>query len=254
MPNIRLLIEYNGSKFHGWQHQPGLRTVQKELHGALETVLREKIHHVQASGRTDEGVHARRQVVNFKCEKTPDLVILRRSISSILRNDLAVHSAEIAPDNFHSLRDACGKTYRYTVYHHDVPPVLDSGRVWLVNRQLDPQIMVEAAAAMVGTHDFKSFQGAKCGSPSSIKSIYESRIEFKAPYIIYTVTGSGFLKHMVRNIVGTIVDFGRGEGKRSSMREVLEARDRKAAGVKAPPWGLCLEKVWYEDPIIPYKD
>jgi tRNA pseudouridine38-40 synthase len=245
VPNIRLLIEYNGSKFHGWQHQPGLRTVQKELHGALETVLREKIHHVQASGRTDEGVHARRQVVNFKCEKTPDLVILRRSISSILRNDLAVHSAEIAPDNFHSLRDACGKTYRYTVYHHDVPPVLDSGRVWLVNRQLDPQIMVEAAAAMVGTHDFKSFQGAKCGSPSSIKSIYESRIEFKAPYIIYTVTGSGFLKHMVRNIVGSLLLVGDGRKPLDFIEEVLRKKDRTQAGPTAPPHGLYFYHVAY---------
>lgn len=246
MPNIKLVIEYDGSSFHGWQRQIGFRTVQETLHQVLETILREKIHHVQASGRTDEGVHAKRQVVNFRCEKTPDLAVLRKSVSSILKNELAVHEATIVDDSFHSLRSAVAKTYRYIIYNHDVPPVLDKGKVWLVHRDLNLEAMSVAAKEIVGTHDFSSFRGAKCGAPNPVKTIYESSLEFNPPYIIYTVTGSGFLKHMVRNIVGSLVDFGRGEAKCGSMTELLEKRDRKLAGVTAPPWGLCLEKVWYE--------
>lgn len=254
MPNIKLIIEYNGAQFHGWQQQPGLRTIQSELHRALEIILREDIAHVQASGRTDEGVHARRQVVNFRCQQTPDLTVLRRSISSILKSEVAVHSAEVVEDSFHSLRDAVAKTYRYTIYNHDVPPVLDKGRVWLVNKELNLEIMKSAAAQLVGTHDFKSFQGAKCGAPDTVKTIFESRLDFNQPYILFTITGSGFLKHMVRNIVGTLVDIGRGEAKNNSMKEIIAAQNRQIAGMTAPPWGLCLEQVWYSDPEVPFKN
>lgn len=254
MPNIRLVIEYNGSRFHGWQKQPGLRTIQSELHQVLETVLREKIHHVQASGRTDEGVHARRQVVNFRCQQLPDLTVLRRSISSILKGEVAVHKAEIAEDSFHSLRDAVAKTYRYTIYNHDVPPVLDAGQVWLVHKELDLELMQTAASELVGTHDFKSFQGAKCGAPDTVKTIFESRLDLNLPYILFTITGSGFLKHMVRNIVGTLVDIGRGEAKIQDMKAIMLAQNRQSAGMTAPPWGLCLERVWYTDPEIPFRN
>ncbi len=254
MPNIKLIIEYDGSKFHGWQQQPGLRTIQSEMQRVLEVVLREKIAHVQASGRTDEGVHAKRQVCNFRCESMPDLVTLRRSISSILKNEVAVHEAEVVGDRFHSLKDAVAKTYRYTIYNHDVPPVLDNGRVWLVHRNLNIQLMKVSAQALVGSHDFKSFQGAKCGAPDTVKEIFESRIEVKNHYVIFTVTGSGFLKHMVRNIVGTMVDLSSGEGRLMPMAEIIAAKSRAAAGMTAPSWGLCLERVWYDTPQVPYPE
>ena len=154
MPNIKLIIEYNGAKFHGWQFQPGQRTIQEELHKTLELVLREKIHHVQASGRTDVGVHAEAQVVNFFVSKIPDLVRLRRSVSSILKGELSVHSAAVVDDSFDSRKSSIAKTYRYTIYHTDVPPVLDSGQVWLVHDPLDIVGLIETAQDLIRKHDF----------------------------------------------------------------------------------------------------
>ncbi|MDZ4785286.1 MAG: tRNA pseudouridine(38-40) synthase TruA [bacterium] len=245
MANIRLLLEYDGSKFHGWQKQPSVRTVQEELHKVLELVLQEKIHHVQCSGRTDEGVHSRGQVANFFVEKVPDLIRLKRSVSSIMKGDLSVLEVEIVPDTFHSLRSAKSKFYRYVIYNSDVPPVLEKGQVWLVHRDLDIERMKREALLLLGKQDFACFQGSGCGSTSTIKTIYKSEIISNPPYIYYEVIGSGFLKHMVRNIVGTLVEFGKNEGKASSMKELLESKNRQLAGPTAPGWGLCLEYVEY---------
>ncbi len=248
MPNIRLTIEYDGQHFHGWQKQIGVRTIQEELHKTLELVLRQKIAHVQSSGRTDEGVHARQQVVNFFTEGPVDLNRLRLSVSSIHKGELSVLKADIAPDDFHSLRSAKGKLYRYIIYHSDVPPVLDKGRVWLVHRDLDIERMKLEAKDLIGRHDFKSFQGSRSKVNSTYKTIFSSEIISNPPYIYYQVRGSGFLKHMVRNIVGTLVELGSKDGRCIPIKDLLMERDRSKAGPTAPSWGLCLEKVYYTDP------
>ncbi|MCB0318731.1 MAG: tRNA pseudouridine synthase A, partial [Bdellovibrionales bacterium] len=132
MPKVRLIVEYDGSKFNGWQEQPNLRTLQGEIRKALSLVLREDINWVLASGRTDAGVHARAQTVVFKCEQTPDLDRLINGVSNILKNEVSILEASLAEDNFHPIKDAIKKHYRYTIYRPAAPPVLDFGKVWHV--------------------------------------------------------------------------------------------------------------------------
>jgi tRNA pseudouridine38-40 synthase len=245
---ICLVIEYDGQGFSGWQIQPGQRTVQGELHRVLEMVLRQPIAVVHSSGRTDAGVHARRQVVHFHVETPPpDFIVFRRSISSLLRGEVAVLSAEIESDEFHSRRSAIKKQYSYRILHRDTPPVLDKGYVWYIPVELAIARMQEEAAAVIGTHDFKSFQGADCHARSSVKTIYESEWIWDDPYLTYRVVGSGFLKHMVRILVGTFVDIGKQPDSSASMTAILSAQSRLAAGVTAPPYGLFLDYVEYPE-------
>lgn len=245
VPNIKLVLEYNGAGFCGWQAQPGMRTVETELRRVLEVVLREKIGPIQASGRTDSGVHARGQVINFKLENAPDLGRLARAVSSLLRHEVTVHSAEIVPDDFHSRRSARSKQYTYTIYTRNCPPVLDRERVWFVPRKLDLAAMKAAATQLIGLHDFSSFRDSECGAPDPEKEIFESELRVDLPYLYYRVVGDGFLKQMVRNIVGTLVAVGDGR-LALSIPELFAARDRKLAGVTAPAHGLCLDWVSYE--------
>ena len=246
MPNIRFVLEYDGSGFCGWQKQPGLRSIEGELQRAIETVLRLKIDHVTAAGRTDSGVHARGQVVNFRVPELPDLSRLQRGVSALLRRELAVLSAEVVPDTFHARFSACRKQYSYSILHRQVPPVLERGRVWFVALPLDVPAMMQAASELIGERDFSSFRGANCTQKSPVKEIFESAVTVHGEQIVYRVVGSGFLKQMVRNIVGTLVAIGKGQA-RGSMREILEARDRGAAGMTAPAYGLCLDWVSYDE-------
>ncbi len=245
MPNVRLILEYNGKGFHGWQTQPGLRTIETELLRALRIVLREDIGPLYVSGRTDSGVHARGQVVNFFVAQNPDLLRLMRSVSSLLRGELAVRSAEIVPEDFHARKSALSKQYSYTLYHAANPPVLERGQAWYVGAKLDILKMQSLALECVGTHDFTSFRGHGCMAKSAVRTIFESEISWEEPYLRYRVVGQGFLKQMVRNIVGTLVELGRERLALPSISEVLAAKDRRAAGPTAPAHGLCLDWVRY---------
>ncbi|RMG42816.1 MAG: tRNA pseudouridine(38-40) synthase TruA [Candidatus Dadabacteria bacterium] len=245
LANIKLVIEYNGAGFHGWQKQPGLRTIEAELEKAISTVLRKPVSPIYAAGRTDAGVHARGQVVNFYFDGELDLERLSRGVSSIMRPELTVISAEFVPQDFHARKSAVSKHYCYTIYNRQNPPVLDYGKVWFVSDKLDLEKMKQEAEKLVGEHDFTSFRASGCGAHSPIKTVYRSEILQDGPYLYYKVSGSGFLKQMVRNIVGTLVAFGRGNNKLSTIEEIINARDRKLAGVTAPAYGLILERVDY---------
>ncbi len=247
MPNIKLILEYDGSFFHGWQEQPGVRTIQRTLHDTLETILRLPIRAIIASGRTDAGVHARGQVVNFHVPEAPDLRRLAYAVSSLLKGQLAVLSAEIVPDDFHAQRSAITKQYRYRMLLRSVPPVLDYSRVWHLGPKLDISRMQAAAAELVGTHDFTSVRAGDCTSNSPIKTITESSLEFQDGELVYRVIGNGFLKHMVRNIVGTLVWLGQGKLSFGSMAKLLALKDRTRAGMTAPAFALCLDWVKYSD-------
>ena len=246
MPNIRIIIEYNGSGFHGWQIQHGVRTIQAELSKAIATVLRMPIGTLHAAGRTDSGVHAKGQVVSFKVDGEVDFNTLIRGVSHILRPELSIRSAEVVPDNFHPGRRATRKLYQYTILNRDAPAVLDYGRVWHVGRELNRQEMKEQVKVLVGEHDFSGFRDSECTAKSPIKKIFRSEIIEQGEYLIYCVEGSGFLKQMVRNIVGSIVEIGKGRPEAHSMQEILDSRDRRIAGPTAPPYGLCMEWVKYE--------
>jgi len=245
MYNICLTLEYDGSCFHGWQRQPGLRTIQGELHRYIELITREKIHVVHASGRTDAGVHARGQVVNFHVAEKPDLWRLAQSISDMMRGELSVLDARIVDDTFHSIRDAKLKQYSYYILNRSVPPALDRGKAWYVRTELDIERMAVEAEALNGVHNFTSFRAANCSAKTTTREIHVSEVVKDEDLIVYRVVGTGFLKNMVRNIVGTLVDFGKGNRSGDSMREILLAKDRTRAGVKAPAYGLFLDWVGY---------
>lgn len=246
MPNVRLIIEYNGSNFSGWQIQPGRRTIQGEITKNLRMILREDIPVVHASGRTDAGVHAKGQVISFNVSQVPDLHRLTHSISSLMKGELAVVSAEIVPDDFHPRRNAEAKQYTYTILHRKAPPTLDKGLVWHIGGPLNIQLMQLQAKSLEGTHDFTSVRAADCQAESPIRTIFSSEIRWEEPYLTYTVIGSGFLKQMVRIIVGTLVDIGSGRIMHDSIQDILAKRSRIAAGRTAPPYGLRLDWVRYQ--------
>lgn len=245
MPNICLTLEYDGSAFHGWQKQAGLRTIEGELHRVLEMVLRVAIPHVSGSGRTDAGVHARGQVVTFEVPQTPDLDELSYSVNGIFRGELAVIDAKIVADDFHARFDAKRKQYTYTIYQRKAPPVMERQYVWHIRSPLPLERLKEEVKSLIGLHDFTSFRGAGCTADSPVREILESELTLDGAYLRYRVVGTGFLRQMVRNIVGTLVDLGREKLDLKSMREILEARDRNKGGTTAPPQGLCLDWVGY---------
>jgi len=245
MPTVKLVVEYDGALFSGWQQQPGQKTVQSSLTSALHTFLREPVHPVIASGRTDAGVHARGQVVSFQCRRTPDLDRLRLGVSAILRDEVAILSAELVEDSFHACGKAKNKQYSYIVLNRSSPPVLERGRVWYVHRQLDREAMSAAARTLEGTHDFTSFRAAGCGAPHAVRTIFSSSIEWLPDRCIYRVQGDGFVYNMVRIIVGTLVDIGTHRLRPGSMSEILTACERSRAGQTAPPQGLYLDWVEY---------
>lgn len=246
MANIKLIVEYDGAGFYGWQKQPELRTVQSELEKVIETVVRGPISPLHAAGRTDSGVHARGQVVTFKTDMEVDTYRLAQGISHLMRGELAVVSAEIVPDGFHPGWCSTHKQYSYRILTRPAPAVLDARRVWHIPHRMDLDQLRESASVVVGTHDFSGFRDSTCTAASPIKTIFSSSFSLEGDLLIYRVVGDGFLKQMVRNLVGTMTDLARGRLRGRSMRDVLESRDRRRGGVTAPAYGLCMDWVSYE--------
>ena len=247
MNNIRLLLEYDGSKFHGWQKQPHLRTIQAELEKVINLVTGSKIRALTASGRTDAGLHAKGQACNFLIDGEVDLQRLKNSVSSLMKGELSVLSAEYIDKDFNACRDAVCKQYTYTILNRQSPAVLDYGRVWHIAGDLNVELMSIEAQRLAGVHDFKSFQASGCAAKTSIKEIISSQLKCEPPYIRYVVVGRGFLKQMVRNIVGTLVAFSQGKLEDKNIIALLERCDRRYAGPTAPAHALCLDWVRYDD-------
>lgn len=247
MPNVRLVLEYDGAQFSGWQVQPGQRTVQEELRKALEVVCGAEISNPQASGRTDAGVHARRQVANVVLpEGVPSLFKIKHAVSNILKNEVAIVAADVVPDAFHSLRDSVAKQYSYHVFHRPAPPTFDHGYVHHVASPLNIELMQSEARALIGKHDFASFRASGCAAKTTVREIFACGFEFCAPYLVFTISGNGFLKQMVRNILGTLLDIGKGKLD-SDIPSILGSLDRTQAGPTAPPHALFLDWVEYQD-------
>ncbi len=246
MPNVKLIVEYNGRSFHGWQKQPQLRTVQSELERVLKTIIRSPIGPLHAAGRTDAGVHARGQVVTFRVDEAPELWRIAQGVSHLMKGELAVVSAEVVPDDFHPGIMSTHKQYSYRILNRPTPAVLEAHMMWHIPHQLNLTLMREELRCLVGEHDFSSFRDSSCTAKSAVKTIYNVELERSDDVVTFRVVGSGFLKQMVRNIVGTISDIGRGRLHGRTMREVLDARDRRVAGVTAPAHGLTMDWVSYE--------
>ena len=250
MRNLKITLAYDGSDFHGWQVQPDRSSIQGALAAAIERVTGCKVL-PQGSGRTDAGVHALAQVASCQIEAGIPTENLQRALNHVLPPAIRVLSVEEAPPEFHARRSARAKTYRYRVFRGEVCPPFLARYVYHYPYPLDEDAMGVAAAVIVGEHDFTSFaavdpeRGREEESASNGRTICSSEWIRQEEEFIYTVRGSGFLQHMVRNLVGTFLLVGKGTLDRAGVKRILEARDRSAAGPTAPACGLCLVSVEY---------
>jgi tRNA pseudouridine38-40 synthase len=244
MRNIRLILAYEGTHFSGWQYQPNDRTVQGTLEESL-SVITARPTRVTGSGRTDAGVHALGQAVNFRTESCIECRALAKGLNSLLPADVRVLDADEVADSFDARRSAILRVYRYLIYTGPVVSPFLCRYAWHVPGSLDAPAMQRAGAHLVGTHDFASF--ASSGETGgTTREVFSFRVEeTDGGMIIVEVAANAFLRHMVRAVVGTIVDVGKGKISRDEFREVLAAKDRARAGVTAPPEGLFLVEVRY---------
>lgn len=242
---VRAAVEYDGSAFSGFQRQPSVRTVAGTLEDALAEIFGGRVV-ITGAGRTDAGVHATGQVVSFALPRAFALDRLTVALQSKLPRDLAVRDLTEVAAGFSARRDARNRTYVYAVLNAPQPSPQLAGAAWHVRRPLDIGAMRAAAAGLAGEHDFRSF----CGLPErgpTVRTLSAIGIERRGPLVRCVLTADGFLYHMVRAIVGTLVQCGHGRRDPASMPSVLEARDRAAAGVNAPAHGLTLAGVAYDE-------
>lgn len=246
MKNYKMMISYDGSRYYGWEHQPN---TDLTIQGKIETVLAQMVGQaveVIGAGRTDAGVHARGMVANvhMDCRETPEEI--RSYLNRYLPDDICVLEVREASDRFHSRYNAVGKTYCYTLYVGADKPVFNRKYVYVPERIPDMGRMQQAAANLVGEHDYASF----CGNPkmkkSTVRIVDSIDIRQKGDYMTLTYHGSGFLQYMVRILTGTLLEVGWGKRTPESMKDLLEAKDRNQAGFTAPAQGLCMMKVDYK--------
>lgn len=250
MRNLKLILSYDGSDFSGWQVQPDATTVQGTLASAIGRVTGEKVL-PQGSGRTDAGVHALAQVATFVTESSVPAGNFVKALNDILPAAVRVLEVTEAAADFHARHSARAKTYRYRIQRAAICPPFLARYVWHYPYPLDEEAMAQAAGMMVGEHDFTSFaavdaeRGKEDEPASNVRRIFFSGWERSGDELVYTVRGSGFLHHMVRNLVGTFILVGKGTLQVEDIKRILEARSRAAAGATAPASGLYLVSVEY---------
>jgi tRNA pseudouridine38-40 synthase len=250
MRNLKLILAYDGSEFAGWQVQPDAVSVQGTLASAIGRITGEKVL-PQGSGRTDAGVHALAQVATFATESSVPTANFVKALNDILPASVRVLEVEEAAPDFHARKSARGKTYRYRIYRAAICPPFLARYLWHYPFPLDEQAMVRAAGLVEGKHDFTSFaavdpERGREGMPMlNLREIFSSGWERQGDEFAYTVQGSGFLHHMVRNLVGTFILVGKGTLRAGDVTRILEARNRSAAGATAPASGLYLVNVEY---------
>jgi tRNA pseudouridine38-40 synthase len=255
MRKIRLLLEYDGTAYHGWQVQKDRITIQ--------SVLEEKVFQatgapssVVGASRTDAGVHAFGQVAVLRTESKLDAATIKRALNAVLPQDIRVLAATEVESLFHPREDALRKRYVYMIANQRVSSAFLYRYTWIVPQMLEMSLMEEASSVLIGKHDFSAFMGTGSDIKDPIREIYSSDVEtldnvdfmtvcLKGTFIKITIEANGFLRHMVRNIVGTLVEIGRGRIPSVRMKEILESHDRKQAGQTAPAKGLFLERIDY---------
>lgn len=242
--NLKLILEYEGTAYHGWQIQPNGVTIQEKVESVLERItgVRPK---VIASGRTDAGVHAEAQAANFFTDSVLSCYDLQKGLNALLPDDIVVRDVEVVPDEFHARYSATGKTYRYVILNRPFPSVFERNRCRHLTCVLDRDAMAAAAECLLGRHDFSAFQASDCCARHPIREIRRLEIVREGEWLRIYVTADAFLKHMVRNIVGTLVEVGRGKMQPERVQEILNGRDRTKAGPTAPAEGLFLLSVEY---------
>lgn len=246
MPLVRLTLEYDGTAYAGWQLQPNGLSVQEVVEGALAQVVGEKVR-LTSSGRTDAGVHARGMVAHFEAGRLLPMSAYREGVNRFLPPDIAVKDVQEAPAGFHARFSARGKWYRYLLFPSPVRSPLVARYSWQVRGALDLSVMQLAAVHFAGRHDFAAFRGAGCDAGTTVREIFSVDVAREGELVAIDVRGGGFLRNMVRVMVGTLVEVGLGRRLPSDVPLLLQEGRRPLAGRTAPPQGLCLMEVWYGD-------
>jgi tRNA pseudouridine38-40 synthase len=241
---IRLVVEYDGTDFAGWQRQPNGPSIQAAIEDALAQMTQESIV-VHGAGRTDAGVHALGQVLHFDTSGTIPLVGFRRGLNHHLPRTVSiVGAAEAAPD-FDARRSARGKLYRYSIWNADSRSARHARFTWHIPRALDVARMREAAGRLIGRHDFAAFRAADCERKTTVRTLRRLDVTRSGDLVEIDVEADAFLKNMVRILAGTLAEAGLGRSSASDIQSTLASKDRKLAGPTAPPWGLTLVRVHY---------
>lgn len=245
MRNIKIILQYEGTRYQGWQKQESTEnTVQGKLEVLLTKMCGRKVE-VDGSGRTDAGVHALGQVANFHIDSELTVGQIMKYMNTYLPEDIAVIEAKEVADRFHSRLNAKGKTYRYRVINSEIPHIFDRRYVYILPEELDIKAMKEAAGYFIGTHDFKAFTSAKRSKKSTVRTIEELAIEKNGDEIDFTFKGNGFLYHMVRIMTGTLLEVGLHKREAVQVRSLLSEGTREDAGMLVPAKGLTLVEVRY---------
>ena len=243
--NFKITIEYDGTRYHGWQRQKIDRTIQEEIEKAILTITGQKVS-LTGSGRTDAGVHAYAQVANFKCETNLEPQDLLGGLNSLTAVDIVIKHCEQVAASFHARYDTKSKTYVYRILNRPNPAAIFRQYAWHIGKELNLEAMRAAIVHLIGSHDFKAFEGA--GSPRShtTRSVFKAElIEEEDGYLTFEIEADGFLRFMVRNIVGTLVNVGLGKISPYDFKRILKSKDRNRAGATAPAHGLYLMEVKY---------
>jgi len=244
--NFKLIIEYDGSRYHGWQRQKEDRSIQGEIEKALKKITAGSVTLI-GSGRTDAGVHAQGQVANFKCDTRLEPDALMNGLNSLLEGDIVIKVCEPVRASFHARYDARSKVYHYRILNRPLPAAIGRQYSWFIRKALNHEAMRAAIDLIIGRHDFKSFEGTGSARQHTTRHVYSAELtEQDSGLWVFQIEANGFLRYMVRNMVGTLVDVGLEKLTPHDFKRILDSKDRSQASATAPAQGLILIKVNYE--------
>ena len=245
MIRYKIIIEYDGTPFRGWQRQDGLLTVQECLEQAILPLAKRPVN-VYGAGRTDAGVHAIGQVAHFDLDRETEPFVVQQCMNHYLRNvPVSVLNTQIVDDEFHARFKAIEREYIYKILNRRAKPALDANKSWWVIRDLDVNLMNSTAQLLLGTHDFSAFRAQGCQAKSPIKTVSNAEVTRSGNHIKFTIRANAFLYHQVRNIVGSLYNVGCGKWTATKFEEVMNKKDRSFAGMTTPACGLYLNKIYY---------
>ncbi len=243
--NFKIIVEYDGTCFSGWQRQKNRKTIQGELERVLSRILNQDIR-ITGSGRTDAGVHAMGQTANFLAHTDMDPFKLKKSLNRMIQDPIVIRECRLMDQTFHSQYHTLSKEYHYYILNREDPCALDRNFQWHIPRPLDLEPMNQCCRAIQGVHDFRSFENTGSPRSSTVRQVIFSRIDpLDDDRLVFKIRATGFLKYMVRNLVGTMVQVGLKKTSVQDFMDILEAKDRRRAGPTAPPHGLFLKEVFY---------
>jgi len=245
--NFKLVIEYDGTMFFGWQRQTAHASIQGELEKILSRILNQEIK-IHGSGRTDAGVHARAQVAHFHAQTTILPQALQKGVNSMIKHPIVIRECAEVPLNFHARYNVRSKEYRYYILNRAVPCAIGRNYAWHVGKSLDMETMNRCSKYLVGTHDFKTFENTGTPKYSTVRTVFSAKWTSEPKdRMVFRISASGFLKNMVRNIVGTLKDAGEGKISPDAFEKIMASGERPLAGATAPARGLFLHEVIYPD-------